>query len=70
MLFRSSKEITRDKVGCINISDDILVFGRNQKEHDQKLEKLFKRAREKEITFNKDEMKTCPNLLFMNDPKM
>ena len=65
-----SKEITRDKVGCINISDDILVFGRNQKEHDQKLEKLFKRAREKEITFNKDEMKTCPNLLFMNDPKM
>ena len=37
-----------------NISDDILVFGRNQKEHDQNLEKLFKRAREKEITFNKD----------------
>ena len=49
-----SKEITRDIVGCINISDDILVFGRNQKEHDQNLEKLFKRAREKEITFNKD----------------
>ena len=49
-----SKEITRDKVGCIKISDDILVFGRNQKEHDQNLEKLFKRAREKEITFNKD----------------
>ena len=24
-----SKEITRDIVGCINISDDILVFGRN-----------------------------------------
>ena len=49
-----SKEITRDIVGCINISDDILTFGRNQKEHDQNLEKLFKRAREKEITFNKD----------------
>ena len=49
-----SKEITRDIVGCINITDDILVFGRNQKEHDQNLEKLFKRAREKEITFNKD----------------
>ena len=43
-----SKEIIRDIVGCINISDDI------QKEHDQNLEKLFKRAREKEITFNKD----------------
>ena len=49
-----SKEITRDIVGCINISDDILVFGRNQKEHDLNLEKLFKRAREKEIIFNKD----------------
>ena len=49
-----SKEITGDIVGCINISDDILAFGRNQKEHDQNLEKLFKRAREKEITFNKD----------------
>ena len=35
-----SKEITRDIKGCINISDDVLVFGRNQKEHDQNLEKL------------------------------
>ena len=33
---------------------DILVFGRNRKEHNQNLEKLFKRAREKEITVNKD----------------
>ena len=41
-------------VGCINISDDILVFGRNQKEQDQNLEKSFKRAKEKEMTFNKD----------------
>ena len=49
-----SKEITRDIVECINISDDILVFGRNQKEHDKSLEKLLKRAREKEITFSKD----------------
>ena len=30
-----SKEITRAIVGCIHISDDILVFGRNQKGHDQ-----------------------------------
>ena len=41
-------------MGCINISDDILVFGRNQKEQDQNLEKSFKRAKEKEMTFNKD----------------
>ena len=49
-----SKEITRDIVGWRNISGDILVLGRNQKEHDQSLKKLFKRARWKEITFNKD----------------
>ena len=49
-----SKEITRDIVGWRNISGDILVLGSNQKEHDQSLKKLFKRARWKEITFNKD----------------
>ena len=43
-----------DIPGCINIGDDILVFGKGQDEHDQCLEKLFKRAREKGITFNKD----------------
>ena len=47
-----SKEITYDIPECINISDDILVFGKGQEEHDQCLEKLFKRAREKGITFN------------------
>ena len=46
-----------DIPGCINISDDILVFGKGQEEHDQCLEKLFKRAREKGITFNKDKCK-------------
>lgn len=40
-----SKEITQEIVGCMNISDDILVFGRHQKEHDQNLEKLFKRKK-------------------------
>ena len=48
-----SREITRDMPGCLNISDDILVYGKNQREHDQNLEKLFKTAREKKITFNK-----------------
>ena len=46
-------EITRDKLGCLNISDDILVYGKNQQEHDQNLEKLFKKARGRKITFNK-----------------
>lgn len=49
-----NKEITRDIPGCLNISDDILVYGKNQQEHDLNLEKLFKKAREKKITFNKE----------------
>ena len=49
-----NKEITCYIPGCSNIGDHILVFGKGQEEHDQCLEKLFKRAREKRITFNKD----------------
>lgn len=45
-----SKEIKRDIPGCINMSDNSPVFGKDQEEHD----KLFKRAREKGITFNKE----------------
>ena len=48
-----SREITQDIPGCLNISDDILVYGKNQQEHDLNLEKSFKKAREKKITFNK-----------------
>ena len=48
-----SREITQDILGCLNISDDILVYGKNQQEHDLNLERLFKKAREKKITFNK-----------------
>ena len=48
-----SREITQDIPGCLNISDDILVYGKNQQEHDLNLEKLSKKAREKKITFNK-----------------
>ena len=29
-----SSEITQDIPGCLNISDDILVYGKNQQEHD------------------------------------
>ena len=40
--------------GVWNISDDIIVFGQNQKEHDKNLEKVFKRLEEKNLTMNKD----------------
>lgn len=37
----------------INVSDDILVFGKNQEEHDRNLENLLKRLRDKNLTLNK-----------------
>ena len=39
--------------GAINLSDDILVFGKPQEEHDQALEATFKRLRESGLTLNR-----------------
>lgn len=40
--------------GVENISDDILVHGRTQEEHDQRLRAVLQRLREKNITLNRD----------------
>ena len=47
------EELTQDLKGVFNISDDIIVHGRDTKEHDTNLEALLKKSREKNITFNK-----------------
>ena len=39
--------------GAKNISDDILVFGKSRKEHEQHLRAVFQRLREKGLTLNK-----------------
>ena len=39
--------------GVRNISDDIIVFGRNKEKHDKRLEKLFIRLKERNLTLNK-----------------
>ena len=39
--------------GVKNISDDIIVFGGNQDEHDTRLEAAFQRIQEKNLTLNK-----------------
>ncbi|CAB4023034.1 Hypothetical predicted protein [Paramuricea clavata] len=41
------EELTQHIPGVINISDDILVTGKDQPEHDQRLEALFETAQEK-----------------------
>ncbi|XP_044175498.1 uncharacterized protein K02A2.6-like [Acropora millepora] len=40
--------------GAINLSDDILVFGKSQEEHDQALEATFKRLQESGLTLNRN----------------
>ena len=37
--------------GCTNISDDIIVFGATQKEHDQALENVLQTAKERNLRF-------------------
>ena len=39
--------------GVRNIADDIIVFGRNQEEHNKRLCKLFERLKERNLTLNK-----------------
>ena len=39
--------------GCRNLSDDIIVFGKTQQEHDQALRNVFQRLSEKGLTLNK-----------------
>ena len=45
--------IIHDIPGSRNISDDILVFGKSQAEHDTALEAVFKRLNDKGLTVNK-----------------
>ena len=53
----SAAEIFQNRKPCRNPrsnSDDILVFGRSQEEHDQALEATFKRLRESGLTLNRN----------------
>ncbi|XP_046409071.1 uncharacterized protein LOC124173951 [Ischnura elegans] len=43
--------------GVINVMDDILVFGATEKEHDERLQAVLQRLRERGITLNSDKCK-------------
>ena len=56
--------------GVRSISDDSIVFGRNQEEHDRRLCKLFERFKERNLTlskakceFNKDKLELYGHIL-------
>ena len=46
-------EILSDIDGSMNTSDDILVYGQNQEDHDRALRKVFQRLKDKRLTLNK-----------------
>ena len=39
--------------GCINISDDIIIYGKDQQDHDKNLQAVFERLKRKNLTLNK-----------------
>lgn len=46
-------ELLTDISGSLNTSDDILIYGKSQEEHDQALKRVFDRLLEKNLTLNK-----------------
>ena len=49
--------------GAINLSDDILVYGRTQEDHDQALRKRFQRLRLKGLTLHRNKCTFSKNSL-------
>lgn len=50
---KQMSEILERIDGVCNLMDDILIFGANKEEHDERLEELLQRLKEKGITLNK-----------------
>ena len=48
------EEILTGLPGCKNISDDIIVFGRTQQEHDKNLRGVLERLKKLDVRLNKD----------------
>ena len=60
------QQLVTDIPGVHNISDDVIVHGANQEEHDQRLVKVLNRFQERGLTLNKEKCKFNMNeLVFM-----
>ena len=46
-------DLLRDIPGALNISDDVIVFGKTQEEHDAALKAVFQKFAEVNLTLNK-----------------
>ena len=61
-----SQQVLQDCSGTANISDDIIIYGSDQAEHDKRLEKVLTRLEERGLTLNKDNcVFDMPKLTFM-----
>lgn len=47
-------ELIRDLSGCMNLSDDIIVYGKDQCEHDKNLNAVLRRLQERGVKLNQD----------------
>ena len=51
--------------GVLNISDDILVYGKDEEEHDDHVEEVLKRCRERDIRLGPDKCQfNCTELVY------
>ena len=48
------EEILTGLPGCMNISDDIIVFGKTQREHDENLRDVLQRLQQHDVRLNKE----------------
>lgn len=46
-------QVIRQCAGCANISDDIIVYGKDEQEHDKNLRNVLAKLRERGLTVNK-----------------
>ena len=49
---KAIQDVVRDVSNAKNISDDIIIYGKNKKEHDAALHKVFKKLHENGLTIN------------------
>ena len=55
---RDAKELFKDIEGVGTFIDDILIWGRTEEEHDERLEQVLKKCQEENLKLNKDKCKT------------
>jgi hypothetical protein len=55
------EELTKGINHCVNISDDIIIGGVDDEDHDAKLNEVLRRMEEEEVTANDEKCEMCQN---------